>query len=295
MGNQKYWLEVHWPRARGEQSRQQGKAKTMWMYFHTDKEHKDREVQKGDRVLFYETRVHPDKGWRGAETVFALGVVKGYKGVPNPPPNVSGGKTWRLRREVTAKVLPPAAGIPMPEIRKALKWGKRATLRRSPMKLEPDQYQRLVRLFDHSEKRQQVRTSRAVRIPKQHDPMLRAKIERLAIEAAIKWYEAKGYDVNSVEKDNLGWDLEATSPGHTLKVEVKGLSGPRVVVGLTPNEYRSMRRSTARQVYRLFVVVDVLGKLKAEEFQFNKKAGLWEGERGEPLNIREIVAAIASK
>jgi hypothetical protein len=41
------------------------------------------------------------------------------------------------------------------------------------------------------------------------------------------YYTQLGYVVDSVEKDNKGWDLEAVHPilSEHLKLEVKGLSG----------------------------------------------------------------------
>ena len=53
----------------------------------------------------------------------------------------------------------------------------------------------------------------------------------------------KGYEVVSVEDDNMGWDLNVFPPdGETLQVEVKGISKHKVNVGLTPNEYEQIGR-----------------------------------------------------
>jgi hypothetical protein len=48
------------------------------------------------------------------------------------------------------------------------------------------------------------------------------------------------YIIKNVEKDNVGWDLEAKPEidGVSLCLEVKGLFGSELKVGLTPNEYR---------------------------------------------------------
>ena len=68
------------------------------------------------------------------------------------------------------------------------------------------------------------------------DPVRQAQIEKAAVRAAAKHYEAIGYAVATVEEDNVGWDLEAcTEGGSYLRVEVKGLSGKDITVELTPN------------------------------------------------------------
>ena len=71
------------------------------------------------------------------------------------------------------------------------------------------------------------------------DPDHNKLIEQTAVKHCWDMYVKAGYHVRSVEKDNLGWDLEATKEGSTLKVEVKGLSGESLSVGLTANEFRA--------------------------------------------------------
>ena len=41
------------------------------------------------------------------------------------------------------------------------------------------------------------------------DPLLRKKIEDIAILKVSKHFSSLGYSVNSREKDNVGWDLQA--------------------------------------------------------------------------------------
>ena len=60
-------------------------------------------------------------------------------------------------------------------------------------------------------------------------------VESIAVDLTKQHFEGYGYVVNSVEKDNRGWDLEASAENITLKVEVKGLSGKIVNIELTPN------------------------------------------------------------
>lgn len=68
------------------------------------------------------------------------------------------------------------------------------------------------------------------------------QVEKIAVKYVIEYYEQLGYRVESVETDNIGWDLVATSAKVDLKIEVKGLSGTEIMVELTPNEYKQMER-----------------------------------------------------
>lgn len=85
------------------------------------------------------------------------------------------------------------------------------------------------------------------------------EVERIAVEVATKALEADGYEVESVESQNLGYDLKARKadpkdPAIATSirfVEVKG----RAFVGeiaLTQNEYKTAER--LRQDYWLYVV-----------------------------------------
>ena len=88
-----------------------------------------------------------------------------------------------------------------------------------------------------------------------------AEIERIAVEAVIAWERARGCDVESVERDNLGFDLISRRraperPGgfdETRFIEVKGRAGDGDVA-LTTNEYRTAER--LRGDYWLYVVHD---------------------------------------
>lgn len=84
----------------------------------------------------------------------------------------------------------------------------------------------------------------------------KARVEKAAIRACCEHFEALDYAVDSVEKDNVGWDLEAQSGRLTLRIEVKGLSGTVFSVELTPNEYKAFSRKA--DDYRLAVVLNAL-------------------------------------
>jgi superfamily II DNA or RNA helicase len=91
-------------------------------------------------------------------------------------------------------------------------------------------------------------------------PMIRdEEIERIAVAEAIRYEETRGWMVESVEKDNRGFDLISRKPHpHDEKtftdvrfIEVKGRSGVGEVA-LSANEYKTAER--LKQDYWLYVV-----------------------------------------
>jgi len=91
------------------------------------------------------------------------------------------------------------------------------------------------------------------------DPERKAEVERTAISMVTAHY--RGWDVVSVERENLGWDLLAKKLGHSaLRLEVKGLFGSELTIGLTPREYRALRDHKDGKIgnYRLCVVTNAL-------------------------------------
>ena len=82
------------------------------------------------------------------------------------------------------------------------------------------------------------------------DPQHNAKVEKAAVKAVRRHYKKLGYAVESVERDNVGWDLEARLGDRVqFRIEVKGLSGSEPRVGLTPNEYGKFEENA--EDYRL--------------------------------------------
>ena len=110
-------------------------------------------------------------------------------------------------------------------------------------------------------------------LAKQHNVQLRQLVEKAAIESVTKHYVELGYEVKSVERDNVGWDLEATLDKRKLKLEVKGLSGESIAVELTPNEYEKMNGN--QEVYRLCIVSLALKTPMLNIFGYNKECGHW--------------------
>ncbi len=126
------------------------------------------------------------------------------------------------------------------------------------------------------------------------DPAERAKVEKAAVATVRVHYEAKGWSVESVEADALGWDLNATFGSRRLCVEVKGRcdEGP---VELTVNEYRAMTNDELRMDYRLAIVFDALSQSpKLTIFRFMPGGGKWVSDTGDVLELRLMTGAIAS-
>jgi len=91
-------------------------------------------------------------------------------------------------------------------------------------------------------------------------PMVRdEEIERIAVDVATRYEEARGWVVESVEQDNRGFDLVSRKPHpHDDKtftdvrfIEVKGRSGVGEVA-LSANEYKTAER--LKEDYWLYVV-----------------------------------------
>lgn len=130
--------------------------------------------------------------------------------------------------------------------------------------------------------------------PRQQNPIKKAQIEKSAIELVTVHYEAMGYAVNSVEKDNVGWDLEASKDSITLLLEVKGLSGSETIAELTPNEYKQMS-GYRKSDYRLCIVTSALSDPYLKVFSLNHVTEKWDSETdGAVLSFKEKIGAVVS-
>lgn len=124
----------------------------------------------------------------------------------------------------------------------------------------------------------------------QPDPYKRKMIEQKAIETTVAHYKILGYTVDSVEKDNMGWDLQATYESKSLKLEVKGLSGNAIAIELTPNEYAKMKEH--KDDYRICVVANALTPQPLLNiFAFSYETNHWEDDDGNKLEINETISA----
>jgi len=126
----------------------------------------------------------------------------------------------------------------------------------------------------------------------QPDTQKRLKVEKKAVDFVTAYYQRWGYVVESFEKDNLGWDLEARHSDDLLRIEVKGLSGDEILFDLTPNEYDKMNDSKIKDSYRIAVVTKALTKKpNLTIFSHNPETGQWEDDDENLLTVTEITGA----
>ncbi|MBL4783634.1 MAG: DUF3883 domain-containing protein [Porticoccaceae bacterium] len=127
---------------------------------------------------------------------------------------------------------------------------------------------------------------------KKTDPEKNARVEKSAIKTTTKYFQNIGYTVDSVEKDNVGWDLEAVSKKNKLVIEVKGLSGTAVTVGLSPNEYVAFLKNSNN--YRLCIVTSALNNPTLFICRYSSESDKWvvEGNKKAKLDIKPKQSAI---
>jgi hypothetical protein len=127
----------------------------------------------------------------------------------------------------------------------------------------------------------------------QVDQIKKIKIEKAAIDASSDYYVNRGYDVKSVEKENAGYDLVASSEHREILIEVKGtsLTSEKIItVNLSPNEYRKSKAQ--KNKHRICIVSDCLNDPNVHEFAWNKSEQQWEDENsGSILVVAEKVSA----
>ena len=119
--------------------------------------------------------------------------------------------------------------------------------------------------------------------PRQSDPALRAKVEQAAIDHVTSHWPYPGYDWQSVERENKGWDLEFTRGARTLLVEVKGCSGAAGTVELTPNEYAAMCKH--RYEYKLAIVTRALEDPRLSIISFNGSDETWRDQHEREVRL----------
>ena len=124
---------------------------------------------------------------------------------------------------------------------------------------------------------------------RQTDQLKKQQVETIAINKVIEHFTLLNYSVISKEKDNLGWDLEATNDLETLLLEVKGLSGNVVGIELTPNEYSNSKEMKSH--FKLCIVTSTLTSPTLEIFSFVTNQDRWTNEQNEELLIEERLGA----
>jgi hypothetical protein len=121
------------------------------------------------------------------------------------------------------------------------------------------------------------------------NPKDRVEVEQAAVAATTAHFARQGYSIDSVQKDNVGWDLRATRGKHDLRLEVKGLSGSEICIELTPNEYAQMLKW--RHSYHVCVVTDALINPELTIFKYCSDSHQWIDDQMRRLRIAEIVGA----
>lgn len=126
-----------------------------------------------------------------------------------------------------------------------------------------------------------------------YSPEVRTKIEKAAIQVVVSLYQSRGYKIKDVQKDNKGWDLEASIGSNKLLLEVKGQGNHAPYIRISRNEYEKMLQN--KDIYRLCVVINSLSEPDVYVF-LNQRETIWVCEDDESirLNINEQVAAIAT-
>lgn len=127
---------------------------------------------------------------------------------------------------------------------------------------------------------------------KKPDQAQKVLVEKAAITTCWNHYERLGYDVKSVEKDNVGWDLEASIDKTRLRIEVKGLSGMGRQIELSPNEYTAL--TALATDYRLAIVSDALDTARLQIARYSSEAGGWvlEGDQDAAVSIEPKTGAV---
>jgi|AntRauTorckE6833_2_1112554.scaffolds.fasta_scaffold53168_1 hypothetical protein len=89
------------------------------------------------------------------------------------------------------------------------------------------------------------------------NPEENEKVEKAAIKLVTESYENNGWAVESVESENLGFDLICSNDNYVENVEVKGISGNKEAFILTRNEYKQIKKNDK---FVLCVVTNTLNK-----------------------------------
>lgn len=127
-------------------------------------------------------------------------------------------------------------------------------------------------------------TSRKVGQGYGSDQDIITEVEAAAIKATTKRFEAEGWQVTSVENENLGFDLLCNRSSEELHLEVKGLKGEQLSIILTANELKRAQQDS------LFVLVVVSRALESPIINvFN------QGELGEFFTIEATQFRLSPK
>ena len=143
-------------------------------------------------------------------------------------------------------------------------------------------------------KKYKVKKNTVVKYQVKVDAKARKAVEEAAIKYVTKEYQKRGYEIVSREKDNIGWDLDATNGRICLKLEVKGVASSTISVHITHNEKSKMEAN--KKHYRLCVVINAIKNPQMIVFVWDNSLDKWvsEDDNSIALEIAEIPSYIAS-
>lgn len=87
------------------------------------------------------------------------------------------------------------------------------------------------------------------------DPITNAKVEKVAMDLVASTYVELGWTPHDVSARKVGWDITMRRGSDELHMEVKGVSGSKPTVLLTPNEHSTAETDP---LWRLAVVTQAL-------------------------------------
>jgi hypothetical protein len=117
----------------------------------------------------------------------------------------------------------------------------------------------------------------------------RKRIEIAAMDFTAEYYENRGFKVEDVCRQNLGWDLEAVKGNVKLLLEVKGTKNAFNTIELTPNEYFHFKAK--KKSYRLCVVEYALDKKNIDIDIIHHNGKKWVNLKGKDITKTEVTSA----
>lgn len=138
------------------------------------------------------------------------------------------------------------------------------------------------------------RTGKAPGWPVSPDAAWNAEVEARAVGAVRAYFVNLGWEVRSVERDNVGWDLEVANGTLALRVEVKGRSNAELGFELTPNEYLKLQEHFG--TYRVALVCSVFDRPEIHLLEAARLGNGWvvRSASGDvSLQLGERIAAVA--
>lgn len=132
----------------------------------------------------------------------------------------------------------------------------------------------------------------------QLDQEKKRDVEQNAIELVCEYFRGYGFEVESFEAQNVGYDLVAARDEEEWFIEVKGMSGNEPVAQLTPNEYQTLKK-----YWKKYIIAIVTNALRKEEIKLNifsfdgsmdeeNKYYIGHNDEGDLLVLEERISAV---